>query len=88
MDHRRNETMSVAEVEKEIRLLAELNAEQCKYFKKRIGDELRKMNCLPMGIRRNKFINQTLLSFLGQRDFSGLEREGVVLNHFYKGEKV
>ena len=83
MDYRRNKTMSVAEVEKEIRLLAVLDAEQCKYFKKRIGDELRKMNCLPTGIRRNKFINQTLLSFLGQRDFSGLEREGVVTNKFY-----
>lgn len=79
--------MSVAEVEKEIRLLAVLDAEQCKYFKKRIGDELRKLNCLPTGIRRNKFINQTFLRMLGQRDLSGLEKVGFVVNLKY-GEKV
>ncbi|UKS72087.1 hypothetical protein MOA67_gp336 [Klebsiella phage KpLz-2_45] len=79
--------MTLALIEHDLKKLATLDEETCKNFRKRIREALRERKRLPVGIRSQIVINQTFLRMLGQRDLSGLEKVGFVVNLKY-GEKV
>lgn len=75
--------MSVADIERKVKGYQKLDRQECNRFKVLIRDQLKACGCLPTGVRRTKLVNQTLLRFLGQRNFSTLDEKGYILNLNY-----